>query len=303
LDGQTVFNQGAVSGLELYNTQIILESNGNRYGTISLTANDAYTFRVWGSRFRGGFETKIQGSYADGKYALARTDIEDFEYGLELTGSLSSTFITESGIINNDVGIYFFQGNGATIYNMKFIDNNYMAFFSSSSGTYNFVNFESDTCNFRNIAGCIVNKQNTLNLKIVENGTEIPLENINITVTDKFNTSIFSHLTYPNGTIDEQILSYGYYNQTGGNNIYLYSPHTITLHHNDYQPRKISLNISEKINWKLEVYPTITTTTIYHKPVHEWINKKPIEDDVDINVIIIIGGILLIFIFFWMVIK
>ncbi len=54
--------------------------------------------------------------------------------------------------------------------------------------------------------------------------------------------------TGENGAIPEQVISYGYYNQAGGDIINSYSPHTLTISHQDYPTKEFKFTMDKKQN-------------------------------------------------------
>ncbi len=57
-------------------------------------------------------------------------------------------------------------------------------------------------------------------------------------------------LTGSNGSFTEQIVTYGFYNQTGGNTPYLKTPHNLTITHSSYDTLNYLVTINE---WKTVV--------------------------------------------------
>ena len=252
-DGADVFMQVAAADLELYNSQLICDCAGNRYGHVFVTANDGYTFRLWGTRIRGGDKFTVQGSYADGKYALAGTDIEDFKYGMEIIGSFGPTFVTATRIIDCEYAMYLFQSHGMTVYNLEVFDCDCLMYFASSDGIYNLINCVSDIWVFYNIGTSIVKCQYTLDIKTVTSaGNAIGGANVKLWGAGG-GVPIVDVDTYPVGHVDEgeistQIITDKEY--TLGGSI-TKNPYDMAIKHYEYKPYLTKVGVVELIDYVL----------------------------------------------------
>jgi len=77
-----------------------------------------------------------------------------------------------------------------------------------------------------------------------------PIQNANVTLKDINDIEEFSVLTGSNGSFKEQIVNYGFYNQTGGNTPYLKTPHNLTITHSSYDTLSYKVTIDK---WKTVV--------------------------------------------------
>lgn len=251
--GQSVFKQSQAAGLELYNSQIIYESGDSGNGIMILYAEDAFTFRIWGSRLRGGEYVQIGSNYSEGKYAFARTDIEDFYYGLMLAGDYSSTFFIDVRMIDCYSAIYFLATSGATVYGLEGVGLDILAYFSSATGTYNFINCKSNTWSWHNISQCTVNRQYNFDLK-VPNIDGNPIGNANVKIWDvSGGNPVVDVDTYPVGHVNEgeipiQILT---------NKVYpgdvMKTPHTMGIKKSGYDNYRCKFILDKEIDWNIKL--------------------------------------------------
>ena len=91
----------------------------------------------------------------------------------------------------------------------------------------------------------------------VTNTNGSPIQNANVTMIDAEGIEEFTVLTGANGSFAEQIVTYGFYNQTGGNTPYLLTPHVLTITHDNYTTLNHTVTINE---WK-----TVTQVVLYNK--------------------------------------
>lgn len=129
----------------------------------------------------------------------------------------------------------------------------YMAYVSSFTGNGNFTNTDSDNWSFYFSGVCTgeIYRQYTFDLKVKYlNGSYI--ENANVTISNNYLEIENSYLTYSNGSILQQILRCGHYNQTGGNTIYNYNPYNLTITYGNLTYTTL-FNITESISWEIAI--------------------------------------------------
>ena len=85
------------------------------------------------------------------------------------------------------------------------------------------------------------------------NGSSI--ENANVTISNDILDVSYSWLTFGNGSIPQQIFTYGHYNQTGGNSIYDYNPYNITITYEGYETYTALIKIAEKQSLEICLCP------------------------------------------------
>jgi len=88
----------------------------------------------------------------------------------------------------------------------------------------------------------------TFNVKVVDKDGS-PIENATVTMKDKEGNEVFSALTGSDGCLlsDESIL-YGFYNDTGGDTLYSYSPHTLIINKTGYQTYVSTFDVDRSLN-------------------------------------------------------
>ena len=94
----------------------------------------------------------------------------------------------------------------------------------------------------------------TVNIKVIDKDGN-PIEGANVTLKDVDGTEVFSATTDSNGEIPEQEVSRGYC-QYPDNNLETnltkdYSPHTLTISHQDYPSREFKFTLDKKIDWEI----------------------------------------------------
>lgn len=91
---------------------------------------------------------------------------------------------------------------------------------------------------------------------LIKDDAGLPIHNANVTLIREDDTWFFSVLTAADGTIVEQTISRGFYNQTGGNTMYDYGPFTLQVTATNYLPHSIfNITLTEPINWEIALTP------------------------------------------------
>ena len=177
-------------------------------------------------------------------------------YGLQSTqGTYDRLTIMECGVAGAQLyGTIPFQVSNVLARNNAFLlyigyltVNAYLIDWNADAWTLNF---------YAGTSTAEIYRQYTFKINITDtNG--VPIQSANVTMIDAEGTQEFTVLTGANGSFAEQIISYGYYNQTGGNTPYLLTPHVLTVTHENYTTLNHTVTINE---WK-----TVTQVVLYNK--------------------------------------
>ena len=97
-----------------------------------------------------------------------------------------------------------------------------------------------------------VNRQYTFNVAVVDSLGN-PVENADVTLTHsgQGGGTDYTGETPVNGSIPEQTISKGFYNQTGGNTIYPIEPYNVTVTATGYQTQTFIFNVSAPLDWRI----------------------------------------------------
>ncbi|MCD6176815.1 MAG: carboxypeptidase regulatory-like domain-containing protein [Candidatus Cloacimonetes bacterium] len=98
-------------------------------------------------------------------------------------------------------------------------------------------------------------RQYSFSLKLTDNAGNY-ISGANVTLYDKDNNVVFTDLTNSSGQLSSgtQTVTYGYYNQTGGNTPYLKTPHLLVVTKSGYVPIKLNLTMDSKKSLELEMH-------------------------------------------------
>lgn len=127
-----------------------------------------------------------------------------------------------------------------------------------------YINCESNTWTFTQDASCTaeIYRQYTFTLTVLNGEITDIVENANVTLT-KNNVKLGSWLTNSSGQIPTQTLTYGFYNQTGGNTMYDGAyPFYLTITHTDWANYTSKFYCTEKTNWVVSMQNK-TDTAVY----------------------------------------
>lgn len=101
-----------------------------------------------------------------------------------------------------------------------------------------------------------VYRQYTVNLKVVDEDGN-PVENATVKLYDNNDTLVVNETTDTDGTIPEQVVTYGFY-QREGDGIFTHdeifhsnSPHTLVISKEGYNVYEISFDLDKKIDWTI----------------------------------------------------
>jgi hypothetical protein len=93
----------------------------------------------------------------------------------------------------------------------------------------------------------IINRQYTFDLLVTDiNGT--PISGATVTLKDKTGATVFSLTTAADGTITEQTVTRGYYNQANGSTLQDNGPHTLTIIKSGYQNYQDVITIGQAMD-------------------------------------------------------
>jgi len=118
-------------------------------------------------------------------------------------------------------------------------------------------------------------RQYTFNLKVTEqDGTAI--SGATVTLKDKNDATVFSVSTAVDGTITEQTVSRGYYDQAHGDTLQDYSPHTLTIEKSGYQTYEKTFTLEQKTDWEIKLAKAVGVFLSFGSPV---INLKKTDPE------------------------
>lgn len=137
------------------------------------------------------------------------------------------------------------------------------------------VNTYCDNWTFTFSAAGTVYRQYQYDLIVLNGEITDFVENANVTLT-KGSTQIGTWLTNSSGQIDTQILTYGFYNQTGGDTMYDGSdPFVLTVTHDDWATYTSRFYVTEKTKMTIsmqEVPPSVTPDPSVYQTIEEGLN-------------------------------
>ncbi len=128
----------------------------------------------------------------------------------------------------------------------------------------------------------MIYRQYTFNLKVTEqDGTAI--NGATVTLKDKDDNQVFSVSTAADGTITEQTVTRGYYDQAHGDTLQDYSPHKLIIEKAGFQTYEIQGITMEKIDWTIKLAKAVGVFLSFGSPV---INLKKTDPE-NKNVIVL----------------
>jgi hypothetical protein len=93
----------------------------------------------------------------------------------------------------------------------------------------------------------------TFDLKVTDKDNA-PISGATVILKDKDGNVLFTVNTAGDGTIAQQTVSRGYYNQANGNTLQEYSPHTLTIAKAGFQTYTKVFTLSDKIIWQITLF-------------------------------------------------
>lgn len=122
------------------------------------------------------------------------------------------------------------------------------------------INPDSDTWHFSYTSGgtARIYRQYTFNLEVVDKDGN-PINGATVTLYDKDDNQVFQVSTAADGTITEQTVSRGYYNQANGDTLQDYGPHKLTVSKSGYMNYvHEGITLDEPVDWRLYLRDALT---------------------------------------------
>lgn len=167
--------------------------------------------------------------------------VQSSTYAFTYSGSyISSDLTVTNAVTRNCTKTFDLSGVGA--YDINMVDPDFDAWAFTWSGT--------------NTA--TVNRQYSFNLFVLNGALTDFVEDANVTLSHD-GAVVGSWLTNSTGQVDTQILTYGFYNQTGGDTMYGGTAWTLTITHPDWETYTSAFYPYSKIEWSISMQDTTTT--------------------------------------------
>lgn len=189
-------------------------------------------------------------------YTRTQTDIENTTF-FDYIYAAYSCDINDITILSSGALISLAGAQPHTISNVKgFTTGSNAAILSGITGdSFNWINFDLNKWTFLLVSGydnSKIYRQYTVDIQVTdESGT--PIEDALVTLTDQYDTEVFSVETDANGDIAQQTVTYKLYepSSTGGAHVdeTTYSPHTLTILANNYGDMENIFDVDEKIKF------------------------------------------------------
>jgi hypothetical protein len=137
----------------------------------------------------------------------------------------------------------------------------------SWTGNAYLVNFDVDNWNFLwyNSPDGKVYRQYEFDLTVTDKDNN-PISGATVTLKDKDGNTVFTATTDTNGNIATQTVSRGYYQQSTGNTLNEYSPHTLTIEKAGYQIYIKGFTLAEKTKWEIKLTKIVDIILVDGKP-------------------------------------
>lgn len=199
--------------------------------------------------------------FSFGSYLIEFNSSDDL-FNVTICGAGNANVLGLGGITGAKVNrvtaskvIYYYDNYGLavnTLSNLHGRDVTGYAVKQESPSSCNLVNADFDVWTFTFTGSGNVYRQYTVDIKVTDKNNN-PLSGATVTLVNKNNNQIFSLTTAPDGTITEQTVSRGYYNQANGNTLQDYSPHTLTISKMGYQTYVKTFVLGSAINWEIKL--------------------------------------------------
>jgi len=226
--------------LELFSSTI----NGNPSVNIEMRSGSNF-IRLWNSLLIHT-ETSANGGIAQAdlyRVTIQQTEgvLFNFLYGNDIAITDSSVGLQLSNVVSpitiNNVRMI----NEETSFDCSWVDADVYVINTECKWIFEWVS-----------SGGKIYRQYTFNLKVVDSEGN-PIPGASIKIWDKNGNLVVDEITDSNGTIPEQILTYGYYDQDHGSTPVMFTPHTIRIHHRDYPPREFQFILDKPIDWTISL--------------------------------------------------
>lgn len=235
----------SIRSLETTNTNNILDGdNINLYSCeVGSNAKNAYIYISTGKIYNCVFDNQIVFTPRSSdvfNVFMTRTRF------LQADSLWGTTTLSNVSLMASQTYIRF--ANNATvsnIYGRGFTDTKSFTF--TGAYTCYLVNPDFDTYSFSWTGAGVCYRQYTFDLQTAADAT--------VTLTDKDDNVVFSVTADAvTGKIATQTVSRGYYNQTNGDTLQDYSPHTLTITGTGYIPYVRTFTLEEKTKWLIELH-------------------------------------------------
>lgn len=190
-------------------------------------------------------------------YTTSTTNYLGFQFYVNATVSNIYSF-------GNTNGIYFYAQSGSSfsIKNAKLINNAKAVYFDQITAVKSFYMINADvdvwSLTFNNSPNATLYRQNEFDLYVLNGALTDFVEDANVTLTHD-GVVFGSWLTNSTGQIDTQTLTYGFYNQTGGDTMYGGTAWTLTVTHPDWETYTSTFYPYSEIDWSISMQDTTTS--------------------------------------------
>lgn len=193
---------------------------------------------------------------------IFRLELASGEYGIrEPLGTINEIFVD-----GQKYAIRTASDVNVEITNSIFVNNeNLHRFNGGYDGMVNLTDCEVDewTLNINGVNTGKLYRKYTFNVAVVDSlGVPIHYADISLTYSGQGAGSIGTWETPANGSIPEQTISKGFYNQTGGNTLYPYEPYNLTISAFGYDTESFTFNISDPTSWTIGLMESVTEVEI-----------------------------------------
>jgi hypothetical protein len=204
--------------------------------------------RVWNTQFQKNLYFDTSGSGYGDFFSVTISGVVDATWGVAAALARCSFFPTQyvirhySKATTDVITDLYARGYG-----------NDLVYTSGGSGSLSLVDADVSNWNisWAGTSTRIIYRQYTVNL-VVKDAAGDPIEDANVTLYNYDSSAAFSALTGASGTIAEQTVSYGFYNQTGGDVMYEYGPFTLTVTAAGCMPYVYEdLALNEPLDWRI----------------------------------------------------
>ena len=140
-----------------------------------------------------------------------------------------------------------------------------------------FINFETNTWKFT-WAGTSEGKmyrQYEFGLRVTDKDNN-PISGATVTLKDKNGNQVFQVSTGADGRISTQTVSRGYYDQSHGDTLQEYSPHTLTIEKAGYQTYEKKFTLEAKTSWEIKLAKAVGVFLDFGRPV---VNLKKVDPE------------------------
>jgi hypothetical protein len=170
-------------------------------------------------------------------------------------------------VFKNNRGMIVTDSWTGSFQNIKACSNTALIDLGRYTGNVYCVNFEVDSWVFTWYGATggtgTIYRQYTFDLKVTDKDQNA-ISGATVTVKDKDGNTVFSVTSNASGDIATQTVSRGYYDQTHGDTLQEYSPHTLTITKEGYQTYTGNLTLSQKTNRTIALQPLTDGGLIEH---------------------------------------